>query len=145
MTCSSLLFAEELESGEVNKQNEVWLKPGKKFAVPIDIEEEKTVLHWEFTSYPKDIVFSVNFRSGQSINITDAEEVVAPCKCDSHKHSVTGELTAKKSGIYTLVFDNTYSRRQTQKLSVTHLLFNFWEKNFFFYSVNITANHVHLF
>ncbi|KAI8767899.1 FYVE and coiled-coil domain-containing protein 1 [Biomphalaria glabrata] len=116
MTCSGLLFAEELETGEVNRQNEVWLKPGKTFAVPIDIEEERTVLHWEFTSHPKDIVFSVNYRSNQSVNIADAEAIVAPCKCDSHKQTVTGELTAKTSGIYTLIFDNTYSRLTSKKI-----------------------------
>lgn len=48
-----LLYADELEAGQVNRQNEVWIKAGKTFAVPIDIGGEGTVLHWEFTSQPK--------------------------------------------------------------------------------------------
>jgi hypothetical protein len=37
--------------------------------------------------------------------------LVPACKCDSHKQAVRGELTAKQTGIYTLFFDNTYSRQ----------------------------------
>ncbi|CAL1528367.1 unnamed protein product, partial [Lymnaea stagnalis] len=59
---------------------------------------------------PQDIVFSVNYRANDQISVTEAEEIVAPCKCDSHIRTVKGELTAKKAGIYTLIFDNTYSR-----------------------------------
>ncbi|GFO01476.1 fyve and coiled-coil domain-containing protein 1 [Plakobranchus ocellatus] len=53
MSSSMILSAEELESGEVNQQNEVWVRPGRTFVVPVDIEEKNTVLHWSFTSTPK--------------------------------------------------------------------------------------------
>ncbi|RUS73658.1 hypothetical protein EGW08_018590 [Elysia chlorotica] len=116
MTSSMILTAEELESGEVNQQNEVWIKPGKTFVVPVDIGERNTVLHWSFTSQPKDIVFSVTYRSDDSVDLANAEEVVAPCKCDSHKQTVRGELSAKQAGIYSLVFDNTYSKLTSKKV-----------------------------
>ncbi|CAG5125077.1 unnamed protein product, partial [Candidula unifasciata] len=116
MTSSMILSADDLKSGEVNRQNEVWIKPGKTYIVPVDIEHKNTVLLWEFTSHPKDIVFSVTYRSNELISITEAEVIVAPCKCDSHKQTVRGELMAKQAGIYTLVFDNTYSKMISKKV-----------------------------
>lgn len=53
MTSSMILSAEELENGEINRQNEIWIKPGKTFVVPITIDTVNTELCWEFTSQPK--------------------------------------------------------------------------------------------
>ncbi|XP_005104668.1 FYVE and coiled-coil domain-containing protein 1 [Aplysia californica] len=116
MSTSMLLSAEDLLSGQVNSQNQVWIKPGRTFAVPISIPEENAALEWEFSSHPKDIVFTVNYKEDDSVALSEAEEIVAPCKCDSHKQTVHGELTTKKSGIYTLIFDNTYSRLTSKKV-----------------------------
>ncbi|BFZ06362.1 hypothetical protein BsWGS_09401 [Bradybaena similaris] len=116
MTSSMILSADDLKSGEVNRQNEVWIKPGKTFVVPVDIEQKNAVLLWEFTSHPKDIVFSVTYRTNELISVTEAEVIVAPCKCDSHRQTVCGELMAKQAGIYTLVFDNTYSKMISKKV-----------------------------
>ena len=58
----------------------------------------------------QDIVFTVTFKDSDiDPESDDIEQIVAPCKCDSHKQTVHGELTTKKPGIYTLIFDNTYS------------------------------------
>ena len=47
------LNLDELENGDINSQNEVWIKAGKCFAVPVEISKPNTVFGWEFTSYPK--------------------------------------------------------------------------------------------
>ena len=47
------LNLDELENGDINNQNEVWIKAGKCFAVPVEISKPNTVFGWEFTSYPK--------------------------------------------------------------------------------------------
>ena len=53
MQSSMVLSAEELATGEINSQNEVWVKPGKCFAVPVSIQTANTMLLWEFSSQPK--------------------------------------------------------------------------------------------
>lgn len=58
----------------------------------------------------QDIVFSLTYRENESDPIEEAQALIPSCKCDSHKQIVEGELTAKRTGIYTLIFDNTYSR-----------------------------------
>ena len=47
------LNLEELEKGDINSQNEVWIKAGRSYAVPVHIRKANTVFGWEFTSYPK--------------------------------------------------------------------------------------------
>ena len=47
------LNLEELENGDINSQNEVWIKAGRSYAVPVHISKANTVFGWEFTSYPK--------------------------------------------------------------------------------------------
>ena len=47
------ISTDELDKGEVNSSNEIWIKAGKSFAVPIAIEKPDVTLCWEFTSYPK--------------------------------------------------------------------------------------------
>lgn len=116
LTRSLAISTEELEKGEVNSCNEIWIKPGKSFAVPILVENVNTTLCWEFKSHPKDVVFSVCFQPDNKTKLSDAQTLVPSCKCDSHKQAVKGELTAKQVGIYTLVFDNTYSRLTSKKI-----------------------------
>jgi len=58
----------------------------------------------------QDVVFSVNYRPSESVTVSKGQELVPPCKCDSHKQLTRGELSAKQTGVYTLIFDNTYSK-----------------------------------
>lgn len=53
MYSSILITEEELEKGYVNTHNEITLRPGKSFSVPIKIRKVNTVLGWEFSSQPK--------------------------------------------------------------------------------------------
>jgi len=53
MSCSMCISLEDLDRGEVSSQNEVWIKAGRLFAVPVNITKSNTVFGWEFTSYPK--------------------------------------------------------------------------------------------
>lgn len=117
MTCSSYLSLEDLENGDINSQSEVWIKPGMSFAIPIKISKSSTVFGWEFTSYPMDVVFSATYRQTQGVPYKDGQILVPPCKCDSHKEATRGELTAKQPGIYTLIFDNTYSKMTSKRVN----------------------------
>ncbi|CAG7721231.1 unnamed protein product [Allacma fusca] len=60
-----------------------------------------TEINWNFATEKCDINFRVNFE-------TD-EEVIRPCRVDSHLCTQKGKISCETSGLYTLVFDNTYS------------------------------------
>ncbi|CAC5395607.1 FYCO1 [Mytilus coruscus] len=113
MTSSMTISTTDLEKGVVNSQNEILIKPGKTFAVPVMVDRFNTTLCWEFNSHPKDVVFGVHY---QTMTGSSSEVLIPPCKVDSHKQYVKGELTAKQLGIYSLIFDNTYSRFTAKKI-----------------------------
>ncbi|XP_052093546.1 FYVE and coiled-coil domain-containing protein 1-like isoform X2 [Mytilus californianus] len=113
MTSSMTISTTDLEKGEVNSQNEILIKPGKTFSVPVMVDRFNTTLCWEFNSHPKDVVFGVHY---QTMTGSSSEVLIPPCKVDSHKQYVKGELTAKQLGIYSLIFDNTYSRFTAKKI-----------------------------
>ena len=58
----------------------------------------------------QDIQFSITYHHDEQEPVSQAEVVVAPTRCNSLKEPVRGELTAKAAGVYTLVFNNSYSR-----------------------------------
>lgn len=58
----------------------------------------------------QDVIFSVTYVEFDRPDPTLTHSLVPACKCDSHKQAVRGELTAKQTGVYSLLFDNTYSR-----------------------------------
>lgn len=117
VTTGIVIKAAELEKGEVNNSSEFWIKPGKSHAIPVVIDKQNTVLCWEFTSHPKDVIFSVTYVEFDRPDPTLTHSLVPPCKCDSHKQAVRGELTAKQTGVYSLLFDNTYSRITSKKIN----------------------------
>ncbi|XP_064594358.1 FYVE and coiled-coil domain-containing protein 1-like isoform X2 [Liolophura sinensis] len=117
MTSSLMITVEDLQKGHVNRDNEVWLKAGRRFSVPILIDSVGVVLCWEFTTQPKDIGFSATYGEQETTPSHEAQVLIEPCKCNSHKQAVRGELTAKKKGVYTLMFDNSYSKLTAKKLS----------------------------
>ena len=73
--------------------------------------------HLKHLLYLQDVVFSATYRQNQSEPYKDAQVLVPPCKCDSHKEATRGELTAKQPGVYTLIFDNTYSKMTAKRVN----------------------------
>ncbi|XP_033624733.1 FYVE and coiled-coil domain-containing protein 1-like isoform X1 [Asterias rubens] len=115
------LYTTELEAG-VN--DDITIKAGQSHAIPIHLDAPGIVLCWEFASAPKTIAFSVTFQPGMELpassDKTQVDELIPLCKCNSHRHAVQGELMARKAGIYTLLFDNSFSRftQKTVKYSL---------------------------
>lgn len=58
----------------------------------------------------QDIQFSITYHCNNSQPLSQAEIVLSPRRCNSVKEPIKGVLTAKKTGVYTLIFDNSYSR-----------------------------------
>ncbi|XP_041458299.1 FYVE and coiled-coil domain-containing protein 1-like isoform X1 [Lytechinus variegatus] len=118
-TDGQLLSADELE-GEGLTGEEVTVAAYQKHHLPVAINDVGLMLCWEFVSSPKSIGFSVVFQDS-SDTTSPQEELIPLCKCNSHQHAVQGELLARKPGIYTLIFDNKFSRftSKTVKYSLT--------------------------
>ncbi|XP_013390207.1 FYVE and coiled-coil domain-containing protein 1 isoform X2 [Lingula anatina] len=114
LTSSFTLSAEEIENGQGLVPDDLWVKAGQSFAVPVLIEEPGIILCWEFTTDPKNIHFAVTYRTSEE---TAPETLIPTTKVNSHKKPVTGELQARQAGLYTLIFDNTGSRFTSKKLS----------------------------
>jgi hypothetical protein len=49
MTSSITISTDDLEKGQVNSQNETWIKPGKTFAVPVLVDRFNTTLQKRLT------------------------------------------------------------------------------------------------
>uniref|UniRef100_T1J0I4 FYVE-type domain-containing protein n=1 Tax=Strigamia maritima TaxID=126957 RepID=T1J0I4_STRMM len=87
--------------------------PRKKLAIPVYIEKVgEGILKWSFTSKPNSIGFSVVFHSSMEdiFSTTASEVLLSETRVNSHKHEVAGQLVPRRSGCYTLVFDNTFSK-----------------------------------
>ncbi|XP_077993564.1 FYVE and coiled-coil domain-containing protein 1-like [Glandiceps talaboti] len=115
LTSSLTMSAEQLENPS-NDDNEEWIKAGKSYAVPVLVEKPGIVLCWEFTTEPKNIGFSVAYKDNEEMKLEDSQVLIPLCKCNSHRQAVQGELMAKQPGVYTLIFDNSYSRFTSKKV-----------------------------
>ena len=60
--------------------------------------------------FAQNIHFSVTYQENEFAGKDDQEILIPTCKCNSHKHAVQGELVTRKTGVYTLLFDNSSSR-----------------------------------
>ena len=58
----------------------------------------------------QNIHFSVSYRPSEVTPMAQAESLIPSTKVNSHKVAVSGKLQARKAGLYTLFFDNTFSR-----------------------------------
>ncbi|XP_033099634.1 FYVE and coiled-coil domain-containing protein 1-like isoform X2 [Anneissia japonica] len=88
--------------------NELDIDAGVGHGIPIMVEEPGVSIWWEFTSSPKSIGFAVLYRgTAEDCEVT---ELIPLCRCNAHREAIQGELTTKQAGLYTLVFDNSFSR-----------------------------------
>lgn len=100
---------------------------GKSFHLPVLVEEIGMILKWIVTS-DLDISFGVQFaesevkfdffylatnlhltKESQSLDLIDLKRI------DSHKEPHEGQVVADQVGVYTLIFDNSYSRLEVIK------------------------------
>ncbi|XP_072020526.1 FYVE and coiled-coil domain-containing protein 1-like isoform X2 [Amphiura filiformis] len=104
---SAVMTTKELEAG-FGCDAEIQIRAGHSHSIPILLDEPGLILCWEFASAPKTIAFSVTYKQAETSETY--EELIPLCKCNSHRHAVQGELMSRKAGVYTLVFDNQFSR-----------------------------------
>ncbi|CAL1296159.1 unnamed protein product [Larinioides sclopetarius] len=73
-----------------------------------EVEEGNSLLEWEFETKNKDISFGVYFKENSG-NESKLIELLPKRKIDTDYEPETGMLKCEQSGIYVIVFDNSYS------------------------------------
>ncbi|KFP17163.1 FYVE and coiled-coil domain-containing protein 1 [Egretta garzetta] len=103
-----LTVEEILDFGESNR--ELFIKSSTYSIIPITITEMGLTISWIFSSDPKSISFSVVYQESEDTPLDQCKVLIPMTRCNSHKETIRGQVKVRNSGIYTLIFDNTFSR-----------------------------------
>ncbi|KAM9200370.1 FYVE and coiled-coil domain-containing protein 1 isoform 5-T8 [Mergus octosetaceus] len=103
-----LTVEEILNFGEGNR--ELFIKSSTYSIIPITITEMGLTISWVFSSDPKSISFSVVYQESEDTPLDQCKVLIPMTRCNSHKETIRGQVKVRNSGIYTLIFDNTFSR-----------------------------------
>ncbi|KAF1492464.1 FYVE and coiled-coil domain-containing protein 1, partial [Eudyptula minor novaehollandiae] len=103
-----LTVEEIINFGESNR--ELFIKSSTYSIIPITVTEMGLTISWIFSSDPKSISFSVVYQESEDTPLDQCKVLIPMTRCNSHKETIRGQVKVRKSGIYTLIFDNTFSR-----------------------------------
>ncbi|NXK73957.1 FYCO1 protein, partial [Amazona guildingii] len=103
-----LTVEEILNFGESNR--ELFIKSSTYSIIPITVTEMGLTISWIFSSDPKSISFSVVYQESEDTPLEHCKVLIPMTRCNSHKETIRGQVKVRNSGIYTLIFDNTFSR-----------------------------------
>ncbi|KFP60252.1 FYVE and coiled-coil domain-containing protein 1, partial [Cariama cristata] len=103
-----LTVEEILNFGESNR--ELFIKSSTYSIIPITVTEIGLTISWIFSSDPKSISFSVVYQESEDTPLDQCKVLIPMTRCNSHKETIRGQVKVRNSGIYTLIFDNTFSR-----------------------------------
>ncbi|XP_012690847.2 FYVE and coiled-coil domain-containing protein 1-like [Clupea harengus] len=95
---------------------ELLVKASSYSLVPISVGDHGPTISWVFSSEPKSISFSVVFREDTHTPLEQSKVLIPLTRCNSHKETIQGQLKVRNPGIYTLVFDNSFSRFISKKV-----------------------------
>ncbi|XP_033020977.1 FYVE and coiled-coil domain-containing protein 1 isoform X1 [Lacerta agilis] len=103
-----LTVEEILKFGEANR--ELFIKSNTYSIIPITVEESGLTISWVFSSDPKSISFSVVYQESEDAPLDQCKVLIPMIRCNSHKETIRGQVKVRNTGIYILIFDNTFSR-----------------------------------
>ncbi|NXU48439.1 FYCO1 protein, partial [Turnix velox] len=103
-----LTVEEILNFGESNR--ELFIKSSTYSIIPITVTEMGLTISWIFSSDPKSISFSVVYQESEDTPLDQCKVLIPMTRCNSHKETIRGQVKVRNSGVYTLIFDNTFSR-----------------------------------
>ncbi|XP_014812443.1 PREDICTED: FYVE and coiled-coil domain-containing protein 1 isoform X2 [Calidris pugnax] len=103
-----LTVEEILNFGESNR--ELFIKSSTYSIIPITVTEMGLTISWIFSSDPKSISFSVVYQESEDTPLDQCKVLIPMTRCNSHKETIRGQVKVRNAGIYTLIFDNTFSR-----------------------------------
>ncbi|XP_072781906.1 FYVE and coiled-coil domain-containing protein 1 isoform X3 [Taeniopygia guttata] len=103
-----LTVEEIMNFGESNR--ELFIKSSTYSIIPITVTEMGLTISWIFSSDPKSISFSVVYQESEDTPLDQCKVLIPMTRCNSHKETISGQVKVRNAGIYTLIFDNTFSR-----------------------------------
>ncbi|KFW72188.1 FYVE and coiled-coil domain-containing protein 1 [Pygoscelis adeliae] len=103
------LTVEEIVNFGESKR-ELFIKSSTYSIIPITVTEMGLTISWIFSSDPKSISFSVVYQESEDTPLDQCKVLIPMTRCNSHKETIRGQVKVRNSGIYTLIFDNTFSR-----------------------------------
>ncbi|XP_016151966.1 PREDICTED: FYVE and coiled-coil domain-containing protein 1 [Ficedula albicollis] len=103
-----LTVEEIMNFGESNR--ELFIKSSTYSLIPITVSEMGLTISWIFSSDPKSISFSVVYQESKDTPLDQCKVLIPMTRCNSHKETIRGQVKVRNAGIYTLIFDNTFSR-----------------------------------
>ncbi|XP_038126736.1 FYVE and coiled-coil domain-containing protein 1 [Cyprinodon tularosa] len=95
---------------------ELFIKSSCYSTIDVTVTECGTSIGWMFSSEPKSISFSVVYRESSESEVEQSKVLISLTRCNSHKETVQGQLKARHPGLYTLIFDNSFSRFISKKV-----------------------------
>uniref|UniRef100_A0A672T6K2 FYVE and coiled-coil domain-containing protein 1 n=1 Tax=Sinocyclocheilus grahami TaxID=75366 RepID=A0A672T6K2_SINGR len=96
---------------------ELFVKSSCYSAIPITVGDRGPIISWVFSSEPKSISFTVVYRETLDTPVEHAKVLIPLTRCNSHKETIQGQLKVRNPGVYTLVFDNSFSRFLSKKVN----------------------------
>ncbi|XP_041263710.1 FYVE and coiled-coil domain-containing protein 1 isoform X4 [Onychostruthus taczanowskii] len=109
-----LTVEEIMNFGESNR--ELFIKSSTYSIIPITVTEMGLTISWIFSSDPKSISFSVVYQESEDTPLDQCKVLIPMTRCNSHKETIRGQVKVRNAGIYTLIFDNTFSRFITKRV-----------------------------
>uniref|UniRef100_A0A673IU42 FYVE and coiled-coil domain-containing protein 1 n=1 Tax=Sinocyclocheilus rhinocerous TaxID=307959 RepID=A0A673IU42_9TELE len=96
---------------------ELFVKSSCHSAIPITVGDCGPIISWVFSSEPKSISFTVVYRETLDTPVEQAKVLIPLTRCNSHKETIKGQLKVRNPGVYTLIFDNSFSRFLSKKVN----------------------------
>ncbi|XP_029003671.1 FYVE and coiled-coil domain-containing protein 1 [Betta splendens] len=99
---------------------ELFIKSSCYSVIAIAMSDCGQTISWVFSSEPKSVSFSVvyqGFTDTDTVAEVEQSKVLIPLtRCISHKENIHGQLKVRHPGVYTLIFDNSFSRFISKKV-----------------------------
>ncbi|XP_042337521.1 FYVE and coiled-coil domain-containing protein 1 [Plectropomus leopardus] len=95
---------------------ELFVKSSCYSVITVAVGDCGLTISWMFSSEPKSISFSVVYRESTDTHVEQSKVLIPLTRCNSHKETIQGQLKVRNPGLYTLVFDNSFSRFISKKV-----------------------------
>ncbi|XP_056132008.1 FYVE and coiled-coil domain-containing protein 1 [Lampris incognitus] len=99
-----------------DSSRELFIKSSCYSLITITLDEPGPTISWMFSSEPKSISFSVVYRETSDVPVEQSKVLIPLTRCNAHKENIQGQLKVRNPGLYTLVFDNSFSRFISKKV-----------------------------
>ncbi|KAM4628769.1 FYVE and coiled-coil domain-containing protein 1 [Polymixia lowei] len=95
---------------------ELFIKSSCCSLITIAMDDPGPTISWTFSSEPKSISFSVVYQETTDSPVEQSKVLIPLTRCNAHKETIQGQLKVRNPGLYTLIFDNSFSRFISKKV-----------------------------